>query len=95
MDRLNGLIGKTIIHPTHIDPVNAMYVVSHEDFVDAQGILLFDGQIGVQKSEYGNKMNEMKPHKMWAQRIIMRAEVFGVFNPQVTHLDLLQGQVIR
>ena len=50
LDRLNGLIGKTIIHPTHIDAVNAMYVVSHEDYIDAQGIMLLaDGKIGVQK----------------------------------------------
>ena len=96
LDRLNGLIGKTIIHPTHIDAVNAMYVVSHEDYIDAQGIMLLaDGKMGVQKSEYGNKMNEMKPHYIWAQRILMRAETFGVFHPQHNHMHLLQRQVTR
>jgi citrate lyase beta subunit len=96
MDRLNGLIGKTIIHPSHIDAVNAMYIVSHEDFVDAKRILqLSDGQIGVQKSEYGNKMNEMKPHFIWAKRILLRAEAFGVLQANVHHLDLLQRKVLK
>ncbi len=31
LDKANGIIGKTIIHPTHIIPVEALYVVSHEN----------------------------------------------------------------
>ena len=93
-DKLNGVIGKTIIHPTHIEAVNAMYVVTHEEFIDAQGILLnSDGQIGVQKSEYSNKMNEMKPHLLWAERILQRAQVYGVYNSGITHKHLLKRKV--
>ncbi|MER2039506.1 MAG: HpcH/HpaI aldolase/citrate lyase family protein [Solibacillus sp.] len=96
MDRLNGLIGKTIIHPSHIEPVNAMYTVTHEEFIDAKRILqLSDGQLGVQKSEYGNKMNEMKPHFNWAKRILLRAEAFGVLQPNVQYMDLLQRKVLK
>ncbi|WP_353056548.1 HpcH/HpaI aldolase/citrate lyase family protein [Solibacillus isronensis] len=94
LDRLNGLIGKTIIHPTHIKTVQAMYVVSHEDYLDAERILLqADGSIGVEKSAYGNKMNEIKPHYSWAQRTMMRAEAFGVFNKGVYFTDLLGVKV--
>ena len=94
MDKLNGVIGKTIIHPTQIDAVHAMYVVTHEEFIDAQGILLHsDGQIGVQKSEYANKMNEMKPHLLWAERILQRAQVYGVYNKGITYKQLLKRKV--
>lgn len=94
LDRLNGLIGKTIIHPSHIATVQAMYVVSHEDYMDAERILLqSDGSVGVEKSVYGNKMNEMKPHFIWAQRTMMRAEAFGVFNEGINYTHLLGEQV--
>ncbi|MEK4229766.1 HpcH/HpaI aldolase/citrate lyase family protein [Solibacillus sp. FSL H8-0538] len=94
LDQLNGLIGKTIIHPTHITAVNALYVVTHEEYLDAVEVLHHsNGQIGVKKSAYNNKMNEMNPHVLWAQRISMRAQVYGVYNPQVNYLSLLMGQV--
>ena len=81
VDKLNGLNGKTIIHPTHLIPVNSLYVVTHEEYIDALSIITNKkGQIGVVKSKYNNKMNEMKPHYHWAKRILLRAEVFGVYN---------------
>lgn len=90
LDRLNGLIGKTIIHPTHINVVNAMHVVTHEEYLDALDVMGNQhGTIGVQKSEYANKMNEMKPHSEWAKKILIRAEVYGVFHPQRQFDDLL------
>lgn len=94
LDRLNGLVGKTIIHPSHIKAVQAMYVVTYEDYLDAQRIIeLADGQIGVQKSMGGNKMNEMKPHLLWAQRTIKRAEAFGVFKETYSAEDLLKREL--
>ena len=33
---------------------------------------------GVLRSAYTNKMNEVKPHRAWAERTLLRAEVFGV-----------------
>lgn len=90
LDRLNGLIGKTIIHPSHINVVNAMHVVSHEEYLDALDIMgNQQGAVGVQKSEYANKMNEMKPHFEWARKVLIRAEVYGVFHPQHQFNDLL------
>ncbi|MCZ7176261.1 HpcH/HpaI aldolase/citrate lyase family protein, partial [Salmonella enterica] len=63
LDKLNGISGKTCIHPTHIVPVNSQYVISKEEYYDAKRILdSTNGQVGVFKSEKGNKMNEVKPH---------------------------------
>lgn len=94
LDQLNGLIGKTLIHPTQIEFVRAMYVVSYEEYQDATSIMLNSrGEIGVKKSEYNNKMNEMKPHKNWAERILIRAYVYGVLKPQYNYLNLLSKGV--
>ena len=95
LDSLNGLIGKTIIHPSHIEYVQAMYAVTHEEFTDAQRIVLQShGEIGVEKSHYGNKMNEMKPHLLWANRILLRGQVYGVLNVGFENEHLLQEQVV-
>ncbi|MFF0479020.1 HpcH/HpaI aldolase/citrate lyase family protein [Streptomyces sp. NPDC004284] len=90
LDRANGLLGKTCIHPTHVVPVHALSVVSHEEWSDAQDILRpeRDGG-GVLRSAYTNKMNEVKPHRAWAERTLLRAEVFGVANEDVGFVDLL------
>ncbi|MER7465287.1 HpcH/HpaI aldolase/citrate lyase family protein [Streptomyces sp. NPDC097981] len=90
LDRANGLLGKTCIHPAHVTPVHALSVVSHEEFSDAQDILRPErGGGGVMRSAYTNKMNEVKPHRAWAERTMLRAEVFGVAKEQVGFVDLL------
>ncbi len=90
LDRANGLLGKTCIHPTHVLPVHALSVVSHEEWSDAQDILRpeQDGG-GVLRSAYTNKMNEVKPHRAWAERTLVRAEVFGVAREDVGFVELL------
>ncbi|MGW0029671.1 HpcH/HpaI aldolase/citrate lyase family protein [Streptomyces sp. NPDC003314] len=90
LDRTNGLLGKTCIHPTHVVPVHALSVVSHEEWSDAQDILRPErGGGGVLRSAYTNKMNEVKPHRAWAERILLRAEVFGVAREDVGFVELL------
>ncbi|MCW7945839.1 ATP/GTP-binding protein [Streptomyces hygroscopicus] len=90
LDRANGLLGKTCIHPTHVMPVHALSVVSHEEFSDAQDILRPERLGGgVLRSAYTNKMNEVKPHRAWAERTLQRAEVFGVANEDIGFVDLL------
>ncbi|MGW2020144.1 HpcH/HpaI aldolase/citrate lyase family protein [Streptomyces sp. NPDC001927] len=90
LDRANGLLGKTCIHPTHVVPVHALSVVTHEEYSDAQDILRPErGGGGVLRSAYTNKMNEVKPHRAWAERTLMRAEVFGVAHEDVGFVDLL------
>ncbi|MGP3925472.1 HpcH/HpaI aldolase/citrate lyase family protein [Streptomyces sp. 8N616] len=90
LDRANGLQGKTCIHPSHVTPVHALSVVSHEEFTDAADILKPERLGGgVVRSAYTNKMNEVKPHRAWAERTLLRAEVFGVAREDVSFVELL------
>ncbi|GLW51396.1 ATP/GTP-binding protein [Streptomyces sp. NBRC 14336] len=94
LDQANGLTGKTCIHPSHVLPVHALSVVSHEEFSDAQDILRPEsGGGGVLRSQYTNKMNEVKPHRAWAERTMLRAEVFGVANEDVGFVELLAAGI--
>lgn len=93
MDKNNGLMGKTIIHPTHIKPVHAFSVISYEEYMDAVSILeSMESEGGVLKSHFSNKMNEMKPHYNWAKKILNKAKVYGVFHEQNSYIDLLTEQ---
>ncbi|OKP95620.1 citrate lyase subunit beta [Paenibacillus sp. P46E] len=90
LDKENGIVGKTIIHPSHLRPVQAMYTVMHEEYVDALSIVESnDGSRGVFKSEYYNKMNEIKPHLNWAKRILLRSQIYGVLHEQQHFVGLL------
>ncbi len=93
LDRANGLTGKTVIHPSHVAAVNALSVVSHEEFLDATDILDTSQAGGVSSSAYRNKMNESKPHTAWARRTLLRARVFGVAQPKVSFVDLLAASL--
>ncbi|MDH2389334.1 HpcH/HpaI aldolase/citrate lyase family protein [Streptomyces sp. HNM0663] len=94
LDRTNGLLGKTCIHPSHVLPVHALSVVSHEEYSDAQDILRPErGGGGVLRSAYTNKMNEVKPHRAWAERTLVRAEAFGVAREDVGFVELLAAGV--
>ena len=90
MDKLNGIIGKTIIHPSHILIVNSLLVVSHEEYQDALEILNNGSASGAQASSYRNKMNEVKPHLAWARQIESRAHIFGVAKENVDFIDFLE-----
>ncbi|MFJ8195797.1 HpcH/HpaI aldolase/citrate lyase family protein [Streptomyces sp. NPDC096152] len=94
LDQANGLLGKTCIHPSHVLPVHALSVVSHEEFSDAADILRPElGGGGVMRSAYTNKMNEVKPHRAWAERTLLRAEVFGVAREDVGFVELLAAGI--
>lgn len=80
MDKANGFVGRTVIHPTHVKFVNALQAVTSEEYNDAVQILGADG--GVVKSEKSNKMNEIKPHTNWAKKVYMRARAYGVIKNQ-------------
>lgn len=90
MDKQNGIVGKTVIHPSHIRVVHALYAISYEEYLDALSIVEHnDGSKGVMKSHYANKMNEIKPHMRWAQRILKQAHVYGVYHETVDFASLL------
>ncbi|MBT2656310.1 HpcH/HpaI aldolase/citrate lyase family protein [Bacillus sp. ISL-18] len=94
MDISNGLTGKTIIHPSHIKIVQALNVVSYEEYIDASNIIkAFDQNNGVMKSEFANKMNEVKPHYFWAQKIVLKSQVYGVLHEEFTSIDLIRKEV--
>ncbi len=80
LDKLNGFIGKTAIHPCQIPVINKALMVSKEDFEDAQGILSWSSEDAVSRSNSGNRMDEIKTHKRWAQRVMDLAEIYGVNN---------------
>ena len=90
IDRANGFVGKTIIHPTHARFVNAMFTVVEEEYTDAQQVLSTSG--GVIKSTHGDKMNEIGPHHRWAEKIMRRAEVYGVVKNEDSVLSLVLGK---
>ncbi|GAA4992272.1 HpcH/HpaI aldolase/citrate lyase family protein [Kineococcus glutinatus] len=87
LDRINGLVGKTVIHPSHVGVVHAMSVVPHEEWCDAADVLGAAG--GVLASTYANKMNEAKPHRAWAERVLARAEAFGVAAEGISLVDVV------
>jgi citrate lyase beta subunit len=94
LDKVNGLVGKTIIHPSHISPVQALHVVSHEDYIDACSVLdNNNGELGVMKSQYRNKMNEIKPHINWANKIVMKGKIYGVSNEKKNFTSLLEKNI--
>ena len=86
LDRANGFVGKTIIHPTHINYVNGMLAVTKEQYDDALQVLGTSG--GVVKSGSANKMNEIGPHRRWAERLVMRARAYGVIEKESSYLAL-------
>lgn len=90
LDRANGLTGKSVIHPSHIPPVHALAVVPHEEYQDALDIVEPESVVGgVRASGYRNKMNEMRPHRIWAERTLRRARVFGSAAEGISHIDIL------
>lgn len=86
LDKANGFIGKTVIHPSHVKYVNAMHAVTKEEYEDALQILEAAG--GVFKSNKANKMNEVKPHRSWAKKIACRAKAYGVVESETCSFEL-------
>ncbi len=79
LDKLNGFIGKTVIHPKQISVVNEALKVSRKDYEDAKEILSWDeNDLQVGKSFAGERMNEVKTHTNWALKTITLAEIYGV-----------------
>lgn len=93
LDKTNGIVGKTVIHPSHVPIVHSLLVVSHEEYADALDIVAASGG-GVAASGYRNKMNESKPHLNWAKRTLSRGQTFGVAKPEVAFVDILAANLL-
>jgi len=89
LDKSNGFIGKTIIHPSHLKYVNAMQAITLEEYEDAMQVL--DSDSGVVKSRRENKMNEINPHRNWAYKTIQCAKAFGVVEEESCYLKLFKN----
>lgn len=88
LDKLNGFIGKTCIHPSQLKYIQESNIVTYEQYKDATAILgMADGLIGVKKGYGGNKMNEVKPHTAWAKKIIGLADIYGVLAEEIVDSD--------
>ena len=84
LDQANGFMGKTCIHPTHLNFINGMLAVTREEYEDADQILHASG--GVVKGSKG--MNEIGPHRAWAERITQRAAAYGVIDNEASYFAL-------
>lgn len=79
LDKANGFIGKTAIHPAQLPIIFDSMKVSRADFDDANQILNWKSSThGVIKSSDGSRMNEVKCHLNWARRIKILSEIYGV-----------------
>lgn len=75
-DRLNGFIGKSAIHPSQLPYIFESLKVSQADLDDANQILNWESSShGVAK--VGGRMNELKCHFKWAERIKILSEIYG------------------
>lgn len=84
LDQANGFMGKTCIHPSHLNYINGMLAVTKDEYDDAYQIMHTGG--GVVKGTKG--MNEVGPHKAWAERILRRAEAYGVIESEASYFEL-------
>ena len=74
-DLRQGLIGKTIIHPNQVDPINEAYKVTPKEYEmalkmldkETKAIIVQDGQMG-----------EKFAHTGWAKVILQRHEHYGL-----------------
>ncbi len=75
LDLLNGLFGKTIIHPWQIEIVQALYRVSAEDLEIAEKLL---DEYSPAVFKRHAQMHERATHSGWARQIVERAWIYGV-----------------
>jgi citrate lyase beta subunit len=92
LDMFNGLWGKTAIHPSQLFPIQSNYIISFENYQDALDIISDHCSVhGATNSKFANKMNEYKPHRHWANKILTRARIYGVFNKNVNYEHLFNA----
>ena len=79
LDKINGFIGKTAIHPSQLPIIHESLKVERCDYNDACSILNWkhDG-LAVSKGGSGDRMNEKKCHTRWAERITILAKIYGI-----------------
>ena len=79
-----GFVGKTIIHPSQIEIVQNAFRVSWGDLEAAKRILDVDAPAVF---KFGGSMCEPATHRTWAQRIMSRADIYGVIEGDASASD--------
>lgn len=80
LDRLNGFVGKTAIHPSQLPVIVEGLKVSRSEYLEALQILNWSSEgLAVSKGA-GGRMNEVKVHAEWAKKTLKLAEAYGVKN---------------
>lgn len=77
LDRLNGFIGKTSIHPSQLPLIWDSLRPTKSDFEDAEIILRWSDKGGVSGSSDGRRMNEVKTHRNWARTTYILGTIYG------------------
>lgn len=75
LDLLNGLFGKSVIHPWQIDIVQDLYKVNRNDYDTALMIL---DPYSPAVFKMNNRMNEKATHSNWAKTILERSNIYGI-----------------
>lgn len=78
LDRLNGFIGKTSIHPSQLPLIWDSLRPTKSDFEDAEIILRWSNKGGVKGSSDGRRMNEVKTHRNWARTTYILGKIYGI-----------------
>lgn len=75
LDVVHGLLAKTAIHPVQIPLIENLYCVSRQEHDVAERILAPDAAAVFQ---YGGQMCEPATHRRWAERLLLRSQLYGV-----------------
>lgn len=78
LDRLNGIIGKTCIHPSQVPIIYESLKVSREDYDDACRILNWKPNGFAVEKGASSRMNEVKCHRKWAKRVKALGDIYGI-----------------
>lgn len=79
LDRINGFIGKTAVHPSQLPLIFESLKVTSEDYNDSESILSWNHKkYGVEKSDGCSRMNEVNCHRKWAERIRILGNIYGI-----------------
>ena len=79
LDMLNGFIGKTAVHPSQLPVICRALQPTKSDYDDAVRIINWSAEVsGVGKSSDGTRMNEVKCHRRWAEKIRILGDIYGV-----------------
>jgi citrate lyase beta subunit len=82
-DMLNGLMGKTAIHPTQIPLIESQYRVRAKDLEMAKAMLAHDAPAVFRMHDV---MCEAATHWKWARQIAARAAIYGVEDERALHV---------